>query len=344
MVEVTVYRYGHRPARDKRITTHLALTARAFGARRMVMDTRDESIENVVADITRRFGGSFAVSSGTPWRPFLSSWKGCIVHLTMYGQPLPEVMGNIRGQDEVLVLVGSQKVPADFYQRAHYNVAVGNQPHSEVAALALFLDRITEGRWMDTDFFGPLTVVPQERGKKVVERDYRQVLRDVGCSEQVIQHAEKVQHLALAIARRLQQRGFAVDLQAVSLGALFHDVGRSSTHHIHHITEGAAIARRLGLPDSVVGIIQRHAGAGIDPREAESLGLPPGDYMPRTLEEEIVAHADNLTGLDYRPLAEAVQKIRHQAGDKAADRVQALHARLSEMCGCDLDHVAEELA
>lgn len=344
MVEVTVYRYGHRPARDKRITTHVALTARALGARSMVMDTRDERVESVVADITRRFGGDFEVTSGIPWRSFLRSWKGCIVHLTMYGQPLPEVIEDIRREEKVLVLVGSQKVPAAFYQQAHYNVAIGNQPHSEVAALAIFLDRVTEGRWLDTEFFGPLTVVPQERGKKVVESDHRQILRDVGCSEQVIQHAEKVQRLALAIARRLQERGFSVDLQAVSLGALFHDIGRCRTHHIQHITEGATMARHLGLPDSVVRIIERHAGAGIDPQEAEHLGLPPGDYTPQTLEEEIVAHADNLTGLDYRTMEEAVQKMRRQAGEQAAAKVQALHARLSELCGCDLDRMAEGLA
>ena len=44
----------------------------------------------------------------------------------------------------------------------------------------------------------------------------------------------------------------------------------------------------------IIKITTRHIGAGIPSKEAEVLGLPPGDYMPNTLEEKIVAHADNL--------------------------------------------------
>ncbi|EQD66228.1 tRNA 2'-O-methylase, partial [mine drainage metagenome] len=65
---ITVLRIGHRPARDKRITTHVALTARAFGASAIVIDLHDEELERNVRSVTDRFGGSFHVSSGVNWR------------------------------------------------------------------------------------------------------------------------------------------------------------------------------------------------------------------------------------------------------------------------------------
>ena len=45
----------------------------------------------------------------------------------------------------------------------------------------------------------------------------------------------------------------------------------------------------------MLNIIERHIGAGITESEAEKLGLPKKSYVPETIEEKIVAHADNLT-------------------------------------------------
>jgi len=43
---VFVLRYGHRPGRDKRITTHTLLVARAFGAHGFILgDVVDEAIQ-----------------------------------------------------------------------------------------------------------------------------------------------------------------------------------------------------------------------------------------------------------------------------------------------------------
>ena len=100
--------------------------------------------------------------------------------------------------------------------------------------------------------------------------------------------------------------------------------------------EGVKIARRLGLPEKVVSIIERHAGAGIDEREAEKLGLPLKDYTPQTIEEEIVAHADNLTGNGYRGIKEAAKEFEEKAGKKAAEKIIALHKKLSDLCGMDV--------
>jgi tRNA (cytidine56-2'-O)-methyltransferase len=172
-MEIFVLRLGHRPTRDKRISTHVALTARAFGARGIVVSTKDEELEKSVADVAKRFGGDFEIRTGVKWKPFLGGFDGTKVHLTMYGiqveDALPLVKAEARGR--VLIVVGAEKVPADVYQMVDFNVAVGNQPHSEVAALAVFLDRLTEGRGLRTEFEGRLKVLPCERGKRVVDRE-----------------------------------------------------------------------------------------------------------------------------------------------------------------------------
>jgi tRNA (cytidine56-2'-O)-methyltransferase len=67
--------------------------------------------------------------------------------------------------------VGSTKVPREYYEMADINAAVGNQPHSEVAALAVFLDRLTEGKNLMDEAGGKVRVVPQERGKLVIDLD-----------------------------------------------------------------------------------------------------------------------------------------------------------------------------
>lgn len=165
---ITVLRIGHRPARDKRVTTHVALTARAFGAARILVDTKDALLEKTVRNLVRRFGGPFEIETGVPWRRVLREFPGTKVHLTMYGLPLDDVLPKIP-RDELLIVVGAEKVPADLYRLADVNVAVGNQPHSEVAALAVFLDRLLEGGGLRREFRGRLRIRPSPRGKDVLD-------------------------------------------------------------------------------------------------------------------------------------------------------------------------------
>ena len=165
---ITVLRLGHRPARDKRVTTHVALTARAFGATRILVDTKDSALERTVRELVRRFGGPFDIETGVPWRRILREFRGTKVHLTMYGLPIDEVLPTLP-RDDLLVVVGAEKVPSELYRLANVNVAVGNQPHSEVAALAVFLDRLLEGKGLRREFRGRLRIRPSPHGKDVEE-------------------------------------------------------------------------------------------------------------------------------------------------------------------------------
>ncbi|MFB6107806.1 MAG: tRNA (cytidine(56)-2'-O)-methyltransferase [Haloplanus sp.] len=169
--EVVVLRLGHRPGRDDRMTTHVGLTARALGADRVVLVGDATHSRETVADITDRFGGPFEVAVRESYRPFVREWEGAVVHLTMYGEPVEEVEGEIRERhrtDPLLVVVGAGKVSFEVYEWADWNVGVTNQPHSEVAALAVFLDHLFEGRELDREWVdAERRVVPQATGKRV---------------------------------------------------------------------------------------------------------------------------------------------------------------------------------
>ena len=175
---ITVLRLGHRPERDKRITTHVALTARAFGANKIIIAAEeDEHVRESVEDVVRRWGGPFEIAFDPSWKRIMREWKekgGVIAHLTMYGihidDAFPKIKEELNSGRDIMVVVGAEKVPKEVYEMADYNVAVGNQPHSEVAALAVFLDRLLDGEGLRKNFENAkLKIIPQEKGKKVVE-------------------------------------------------------------------------------------------------------------------------------------------------------------------------------
>lgn len=164
---IAVLRLGHRISRDKRITTHVALVARAFGADTIFITTKDDTIAKNIRSVCTRFGGTFHIETGVDYKKIIRSWKGTIVHLTMYGEELQRAVDQIDTTRDLLLIVGAEKVPPYFYEVADLNVSVGNQPHSEVAALALFLDRFMRGTWVQKQFHGNIEIIPCVKGKKV---------------------------------------------------------------------------------------------------------------------------------------------------------------------------------
>ena len=168
---ITILRIGHRIARDKRITTHVALVARAFDADKIFIDTEDKKIEKTIKSAYSRFGGNFEIETGVDKKKIIKNWKGNIVHLTMYGDELTKSIDKLDKSKDMLVIVGAEKVPGYIYEMADYNVSVGNQPHSEVAALAVFLDRYNNGAWQKKKFNGKIEIIPCNKGKKVISKE-----------------------------------------------------------------------------------------------------------------------------------------------------------------------------
>jgi tRNA (cytidine56-2'-O)-methyltransferase len=126
-------------------------------------------LEESIGRVAPEWGGQFAFGFSGSWRRVISGWRGRIIHLTMYGLPVREVIPEIRGEgSDVLVVVGGAKVPGEVYGLADWNVGVTSQPHSEVSALAVFLHELREGEELGLAFPGARKrVVPQARGKRV---------------------------------------------------------------------------------------------------------------------------------------------------------------------------------
>jgi tRNA (cytidine56-2'-O)-methyltransferase len=285
----------------------------------------------------------------------------------MYGAGLDEMIEEVPADEDILIIVGAEKVPAEIYDLAHFNIAVGNQPHSEVSALALFLDRFFDGKELDMKPEGAQMIIQPSNTAKIVtgpgakpfptgnknpfSRQWSQVPKEeeclellslLGASRSIIIHVKEVRRLGLDMVdlSRTKGKNPPVDMDIFGAGLLLHDIGRTRTHSIRHVTEGVKLSRRLGLDERIISIIHNHPGAGIPAEEAELLGLPKEDHIPLTLEEKIVCHSDNLVGSrKRRALLVPLERLREKGAQSAASRMQALHLELENILGIDIDEL-----
>jgi uncharacterized protein (TIGR00295 family) len=162
-----------------------------------------------------------------------------------------------------------------------------------------------------------------------------QILKEAGCSNKVITHCKAVRDVAVRIAQKAH-----ANVKLVEAGALLHDIGRTKTHGIFHAIEGAALARKMNLPEEIVLIIERHIGAGLPSEIAQKLGLPARDFIPQTLEEKIVSHADNLIDDDkQQPIEKEIENALRTGKRDYARRLVILHKELSDICGMNLNDI-----
>ena len=175
---VSVLRLGHRRERDKRITSHLGLTARAFGANEVILaGEEDESALDTWRSVSDRFGGDFECRYEPKPMALLRRFSqdagdghpGIIVHLTMYGESWRESLNSIERGRPMVIVVGGTKVSGEVFRLANHNISIGNQPHSEVAALRVFLESFI-GRLDESKHFqgGEIQVVPSLDRKQVM--------------------------------------------------------------------------------------------------------------------------------------------------------------------------------
>ena len=159
------------------------------------------------------------------------------------------------------------------------------------------------------------------------------LLEDSGCAPNVIQHCKEVASLAVEIADKIKAAGHEVNLELVEAGALLHDFGRCRTHGITHAVEGFKLAKSRGVDPEVSEIIKRHIGAGISKEEAKELGLPEDDYFPRSLEEKIVSHADNLVkGTKRITIDERIVLMRKkEVSERVILRIRSLADEIEEL-------------
>jgi len=174
---IEVVRIGQRVVRDDRVTTHVALVSRAFGAKKIFMTEVNPEIKDTLEKINKTWGGKFVVEFIEKWKPIIKKKKEenfKIVHLSMYGESINDVQEKISQEENLLVVVGAEKVPREIYDLADYNVGVGSQPHSEISALAILLDRIQKGKQFEKAFpDAKRKIIPTKMGKNVQVKETR---------------------------------------------------------------------------------------------------------------------------------------------------------------------------
>ena len=168
---IEVVRIGQRVVRDDRVTTHVALVSRSFGAQKIFMTEVNPEIKDTLEKINKTWGGNFIVEFIENWKSIIKKKKEegfKIIHLSMYGQKINDVQMQLRTEEKMLVIVGAEKVPREIYELADYNVGVGSQPHSEISALAILLDRIQNGKQFEKVFpDAKRKIIPTKKGKNV---------------------------------------------------------------------------------------------------------------------------------------------------------------------------------
>ena len=118
----------------------------------------------------------------------------------------------------------------------------------------------------------------------------------------LMRHSSDVARRALRIADEHPE--FEVDKNFLYEAAMLHDIGiifvdaptifcYGTEPYIKHGLLGAELLRKEGLP-AHARVAERHTGTGLTREEIErqSLPLPPADYVPESLEEQLICYAD----------------------------------------------------
>ena len=174
-------------------------------------------------------------------------------------------------------------------------------------------------------------MIPDEEGCLALHAKY-------GSGERVVNHCRTVTKVSVELADALAAKGTPVVSRLVFAGALLHDIGRSRTQTVEHGYVGAKILEDEDVDAAVVEVVRRHVGAGISTEEASSLRFPPGDYVPRTLEQRVVCFADKMVSGDgVRPLQEEVDRYIRKGHD--VPRLLALKKSLQDDLGEDPEKI-----
>ncbi|MAG45669.1 MAG: tRNA (cytidine(56)-2'-O)-methyltransferase [Nanoarchaeota archaeon] len=168
-MKIEILRLSHRIQRDPRLSTHVALTARAFLASKLYYSgDKDSSLENSLNKVTKQFGGNFKIEYVKDPTKLIKEKKDyTIVHLTVYGETLPSTLTKLKKSKNLLIIVGGEKVPPEIFQLSDYNVSITSQPISEVSALAIFLHELHKGKELTKKFpKAKIQILPSKKGKK----------------------------------------------------------------------------------------------------------------------------------------------------------------------------------
>lgn len=166
--------------------------------------------------------------------------------------------------------------------------------------------------------------------KKIIDKYYS---GDGDLRTILIIHSQSVAHKALQIVSLHPELN--LDREFIEEAAMLHDIGIIKTDapgikcfgtepYICHGILGAEMLRQEGLPRHA-RVCERHTGAGLSLNEivSQNLPLPHQDFLPETLEEQVICYADKFfskTHLDRKKSIEKAEKSIAKFGEEGLAR------------------------
>ncbi|MBM2619786.1 HDIG domain-containing protein [Actinoplanes sp. LDG1-06] len=129
------------------------------------------------------------------------------------------------------------------------------------------------------------------------------------------------------------------DPDLVRAGALLHDIGvyrlQPGEAYIRHGVLGHELLRSVDLPEVLARFCSHHTGVGLtrDDVLAQSLPLPPEDYLDETPSETLVMYADKFHSKSTPPRFVTIESYTRSVGrfgPRKAERFAELVARYGE--------------
>lgn len=152
------------------------------------------------------------------------------------------------------------------------------------------------------------------------------------CEKNVVLHSIAVADYVYEFGIKLLNNKYDFDLDTAVLGAILHDIGRSKSHNIDHGIIGSEILLKNNFNEKYAKIAERHIGAGISRKEAEDLNLPKNNYIPKTLEEKVIANADNLVSGHIRvDIGFVIDKFKKRTNNEVSNKVYALYLEINKL-------------
>ncbi len=169
--------------------------------------------------------------------------------------------------------------------------------------------------------------------QKIIDKYYP---RGTRLREVFMRHSQAVTRRALLICDRHLE--LALDRQFVEEAAMLHDIGicrcdapsigcTGTEPYLLHGRIGADMLRAEGLPRHA-RVCERHTGAGLTAAqiEAQNLPLPHQDFLPETLEEQLVCYADKFYSKSHLDREKTLKQAEHSLarfGQEGVDRFKA---------------------
>lgn len=154
--------------------------------------------------------------------------------------------------------------------------------------------------------------------KEIIDKYYSE---DAALRHILITHSQSVAHKALQTVSLHPE--LKLDTQFIEEAAMLHDIGIIRTNapgiqcfgtepYICHGLLGAQMLRAEGLPRHA-RVCERHTGAGLSLTDitAQNLPLPHQDFLPETLEEQLICYADKFFSKTHLDREKTVEQAEH---------------------------------